>query len=91
MGNKGEVQDNAITEMFHKKICTSLFKHFQEMSVKLTRIVGNSYYPNPNELDQILFQSAATLTGFYCRIINLMFRPYENVPSDIHNDNSIVK
>ena len=36
-------------------------------------------YPNPNELlnikDQSLFQSAATLTSFHCRIINLMIRP----------------
>ena len=35
--NKGEVQDNAITEMVHKQIHTSLFKHFQEMSVVSAR------------------------------------------------------
>ena len=35
--------------------------------------------------DQSLFQSAATLTSFYCPIINLTVRPYEN------NDISTVK
>ena len=33
LGNKGEVQDNAITGMVHKQIHTSLFKPLQEMSV----------------------------------------------------------
>ena len=32
LGNKEEAQDNAITKMVHNQICTSLFKHFQEMS-----------------------------------------------------------
>ena len=35
--NKGEVQDNAIIEMVHNQIHTSLFKHFQEMSVVSAR------------------------------------------------------
>ena len=31
--------------------------------------------------DQSLFQSAATLTDFYCRIINLMTRPDGKCPN----------
>ena len=35
-------------------------------------------YPNPNELlNKSLFQSAATLTSFYCQILNLTIRPHE--------------
>ena len=32
-GSKEEAQDNPITEMVRNQICTSLFKHVQEMSV----------------------------------------------------------
>ena len=41
--------------------------------------------------DQSLFQSAATLTSFYCLVINLMISPSENGPSEIYNDISTVK
>ena len=57
----------------------------------------NINYPNPNELllKKSELISANTLTSFYCQIINVRIRTYENVmkivPSEIYNNISTVK
>ena len=92
--SKEETQDNAITEMVHNQICTSLFKYFQEMSVVSARkmkFLITQIRINCLIKDHSLFERAATLTSFYSLIINLTIRPSEKCPIRNLNDISTVK
>ena len=83
LGSKEEAEDNAITNMVHNQICTSLFKYLQEMSVVSARKLKFLITPTRMNCllkDQSLFQSAATLTSSYCLIINLTIRPSGKCP-----------
>ena len=69
----------------YDQISNNVFKHFQKLSLVSARFEKIKILHTPilkNDLikDQSLFQSTATLTSFYCRIINLAIRSFEKYP-----------
>ena len=69
----------------YNQIYNNVFKHFQKLSLVSARfekikILDTPILNNGLIKDQSLFQSAATLTSFYCRIIYLAIRPFEKYP-----------
>ena len=54
-----------------------LYDHYLSCNKDFLNTVSVTFIDKTEPSDQSFFQSAATLTGFYCRNLNLMIRPYE--------------